>query len=151
MSKNKPVILNFEDIEADFLHSQLLDMIDEDRVIKFYDFGKGLEPAHRHPNGHGIIANTATVEKSVYVAIDCLVSGNSILRGNVSILNSSWIEDSVTIIGEGKGVILDDVSSLTENVSVSGSYTFKGAHIAGKHKFKNTGVRSIKHFKLFRL
>lgn len=150
MSKKKPNILNFEDIDASFRHSQLMDLIDINREVEFYDFGQGIEPAHRHANGGGIIANSAYVEKCSHIAADCTVSGSAVIKGVVSVLDGSTVEGDVIITGAGKGVIVDDCSSLSEDVCVLGSYTFKEAHISGNHIFKNTGKRSVKHFKLFR-
>lgn len=40
--------------------------------IELYDFGAGLVPAHRHPNGRGWVANTAKVDASAYVGLGAL-------------------------------------------------------------------------------
>jgi UDP-3-O-[3-hydroxymyristoyl] glucosamine N-acyltransferase len=150
MSKKKPNILCFNDINESFKHSQLMDLFDVSRKVNFYDFGKGVEPAHRHPNGGGIIANSAYVDNCSHIASDCIVSGSVVIKGVVSVIDGSTIEGNVVITGSGRGVVVDDFSSLSEDVSILGSYSFKEAHVSGKHVFKNTGKRSVKHFKLFR-
>lgn len=150
MSNSKANIIDFDEIESAYRQAQIMPLVDDTLNVDFYDFGNGLEPAHRHPNGRGIIANTAQVDRSVYVGMDCTVSGNAIIKGEVSIIDSSSIEDNVVIKGEGKGVVIDDNSCIYGDVSITGSYTFKEANISGKYKFANTGKRSIKHFKLLK-
>lgn len=150
MSKNKAQIIDFDEVESNYRKKQIHALIDEHIEVEFYDFGYGLVPAHRHSNGGGIIADTASVDRHCYVAPDCLISGKVIVKGNVFILDGTSLEENVVINGEGKGVIIDDNSCIAGDISISGSYNFRDAHVSGKHKFSNTGKRSIKHFKLFR-
>ena len=42
-----------------------------------YDFGDGPVPAHRHPHGEGWVANTATVDETVYVDATAVVYDNA--------------------------------------------------------------------------
>lgn len=58
-----------------------------------FDFGFGAVPAHQHPNGGGWVANTASVEVSVYVGPDAQVSG----KCSRSPLCISGYEYSVTV------------------------------------------------------
>ena len=44
-----------------------------------YDFGFGYVPAHRHLNGGGWVADTASVAETAYVGPNALVSGNAYL------------------------------------------------------------------------
>ena len=49
-----------------------------------FDFqdGNGLVPAHKHPNGGGWVANTASVAESVYVGPKAQVSGLARVYGS---------------------------------------------------------------------
>ena len=42
-----------------------------------FDFGNGPVPAHKHPNGGGWVADSATVADTAYVGPDAKVSGSA--------------------------------------------------------------------------
>ncbi len=48
-----------------------------------FDFGAGPVPAHKHPNGGGWVADTATVSNTAYVGIDARVYGNAVVSGEL--------------------------------------------------------------------
>lgn len=58
-----------------------------------FDFqdGNGPVPAHRHPNGGGWVADTATVEETAYVGADARVSGSALVEGGVQLLGDTRI------------------------------------------------------------
>ena len=60
-----------------------------------FDFqdGNGLVPAHKHPNGGGWVANTASVAESVYVGPKAQVSGLARVYG------SAWVYDTARVSG----------------------------------------------------
>ena len=47
-------------------------------MAEYFDFGDGAGPvpAHRHPNGRGWVADSATVAPSAYVGLDAHVRGS---------------------------------------------------------------------------
>ena len=58
-----------------------------------FDFqdGNGPVPAHRHPNGGGWVADTATVEETAFVGPDARVSGSALVEGGVQLLGDTRI------------------------------------------------------------
>lgn len=61
-----------------------------------FDFGNGPEPAYRHPNGEGWVADTAHASPSAYVGPRAQVFGNTRLHGNTKLYGKptlAWMED----------------------------------------------------------
>ena len=58
-----------------------------------FDFqdGNGPVPAHRHPNGGGWVADTATVEETAFVGPDARVYGSALVEGGVQLLSDTRI------------------------------------------------------------
>ena len=46
-----------------------------------FDFGTGPVPAHKHSNGGGWVADTATVSESVFVGREAMVFDNAVVSG----------------------------------------------------------------------
>ena len=74
----------------------------------FHDFedGNGLIRAHRHLNGDGWVADTATVDDTAYIGANARVFGYAKIRGKArirqyaSVSGSSVIEDQACITGQ---------------------------------------------------
>lgn len=150
MSEYKAKIINFDEIESEFHRQQIEALVDPDVPVTQYDFGKGIEPAHRHPNGSGIVADTAKISRNVFVGEDCLISGNVVIMGHVIITDGSEVLGSVHINGSGKGITISEHSIIDENVIISGSYNFKSSFISGKCKYENSGKRYVNYSKVNR-
>jgi hypothetical protein len=56
-------------------------------TVTTFDFGdgNGPVPAHKHPNGGGWVADTATVDDTAYVGPDAKVYGNAWVSENASV------------------------------------------------------------------
>jgi hypothetical protein len=76
-----------------------------------YDFGNGPVPAHRHPNGGGIVADTASVSDTAYVGPDARVydyawvfdnaevCGDARVYGNAQVYNFAWVYGYAQVYG----------------------------------------------------
>ena len=103
-----------------------------------FDFGdgNGPVPAHKHKNGGGWVANTASVEKSVFVGTNARVYGYSRLYDQVALYDHSEVcganvenevslHDRVKIRGDdtildGKFDLCDDLCVAETPIIVSG-------------------------------
>ena len=65
-------------------------------MMTTFDFGNGPVPAHKHPNGGGWVADTATVADTVYVGFDAKVYGNAHVYGD------AWVFDSAEVYGNAR-------------------------------------------------
>lgn len=104
-------------------------------LFDFHD-GQGHVPAKKHPNGGGIVALTATVAETVFLASDVTVFGHAVVRGGVRISGrasiqgdqypggiSTLIEDEVKVIGpvEIRGcVLLRNTANIRGHVRMRG-------------------------------
>lgn len=104
-------------------------------LFDFHD-GRGHVPARKHQNGGGIVALTAKVANSVFLASDVVVFGYAEVRDNVRVTGrasiqgdllpgdiSTLIEDNVKIVGpvEIRGaVLLRDSAEIRGHVKMSG-------------------------------
>ena len=71
-----------------------------------------------HPNGGGLVASTANVDASVYVAPDAVVKGSATVTGNVKLLDHAVVCGSAKVSGD---VIVSGYGMIGENATVSGS------------------------------
>tara|TARA_R110000868_G_scaffold217532_2_gene467635 strand:- start:1111 stop:1521 length:411 start_codon:yes stop_codon:yes gene_type:complete len=74
--------------------------------MNIYDFGDGNGPvaAHQHPNGGGWVADTATVDASVYVGTAAHVYGNAEVYGD------AWVYSDARVYGNARvyGIMRSD-------------------------------------------
>ena len=92
----------------------------------FHDFkdGKGNVRAHRHPNGKGWVADTATVDDTAYIGANASVFGfakvknNARIRQKASISGYSVIKDQACIKGEA---IICGSCTVKEHAEISGN------------------------------
>jgi len=88
------------------------------------NFGSGKAPAHRHVNGGGWVANTATVEDSAFVGEDARVGGNAWVGGNALVLGCAWVLGNARVGGNarvsGNALVLDD-AQVCGDAEVSGN------------------------------
>jgi hypothetical protein len=62
-----------------------------------HDFGYGPVAAHRHPNGGGWVADSATVTDNAYVGPDATVSGRATVCGQARIVDSGAVRDHARV------------------------------------------------------
>ena len=77
-----------------------------------FDFGDGPVAAHRHPNGGGWVADSATVEASA------LVSGNAQVYGNALVSGNAWVCGNALVYGDAQ---VSDDARVSGNAQVSGN------------------------------
>lgn len=71
-----------------------------------------------HSNGGGLVASTATVEPSVYVAPNAIVKGNAKVTGNVKLLDYAVVEGSAQV---ADNAVIAGYGMVAENAVVSGN------------------------------
>ena len=71
-----------------------------------------------HPNGGGLVASTAKVDSTVYVAPDAIVKGNATVTGNVKILDHAVVEGSAKV---SDNAVIAGYGMVCENAVVSGN------------------------------
>ena len=62
------------------------------------------EEQHQHKNGGGWVANTVTIDDSVYVAPTAQVSGDARVSGNAQVSGDAWVETPLFIQGTWHGI-----------------------------------------------
>jgi carbonic anhydrase/acetyltransferase-like protein (isoleucine patch superfamily) len=69
-----------------------------------FDFqdGRGPVPAHKHPNGGGWVADTATVSDTAYVGPDAWVSGNAQVYGSALVSGSAQVYGHAQVYGSAQ-------------------------------------------------
>jgi carbonic anhydrase/acetyltransferase-like protein (isoleucine patch superfamily) len=127
------------------------------RIPITYDFGKGFERAHPHDNGGGWVADTATVEPSVFVGPDAKVcdfaqvSGGARLSGHAVVMDRAVVCDNALIIDAVvmEGATVSGDSRVTDGAVVKDAAWISGfatAHgpcvIGGNSRVRDYGVVS---------
>nr|MDE6784051.1 hypothetical protein [Ruminococcus sp.] len=72
----------------------------------------------RHPNGGGLVATTASVDASVYVAPDAVVKDYAKVTGNVKLLDHAVVEGGAQVSGNA---VVAGFGMVAENAVVSGN------------------------------
>lgn len=116
-----------------------------------YDFkdGKGLVPAHKHPNGGGWVADSAKVSDKAYVGPEAqvfgeaevygkvAVSGKAMVYGNARVSGDAWVYGNVVVSGGARVIYGVHVTTPTQ-VTRSDGFTFtlqSGRIVAGCRDF----------------
>ena len=76
------------------------------------------ESYHNHPNGGGLVSDTASVDDSVYVAPGSKVLGNAHITGNVRIEDHAVVQDNAVV---SENAVIGGYSIVAENAEVSGN------------------------------
>lgn len=113
----------------------------QSELVKF-PFGAGSEPAHRHPNGGGWVADSASVAFTVYVAPYACVYENAIVEGSVRIEDRGQVFGNARLFGKaivkdnakvyanavifGRAVI-DSCSEVYDNAEIFGNAVITGS------------------------
>lgn len=71
-----------------------------------------------HPNGGGLVASTAKVDATVYVAPDAVVKGSATVNGNVKLLDHAVVEGNAVV---SDNAVIAGYGMVAENASVSGN------------------------------
>jgi carbonic anhydrase/acetyltransferase-like protein (isoleucine patch superfamily) len=89
-----------------------------------FDFGDGLVPAHHHPKGGGIVADSAMVDETVYVGPYAMIYGNARVYGEAKIdgyariYEDAFVYENVKISGDAR---VYGKSAINGNARISGS------------------------------
>jgi hypothetical protein len=73
-----------------------------------FDFGAGPVPAHRHANGGGWVADSATVADSAYVGPNARVydkarvAGEARVYGEAQVFGEAWVYGEAQVFGEAR-------------------------------------------------
>jgi hypothetical protein len=67
-----------------------------------HDFGAGPVPAHRHPNGGGWVADTASVNKTAYIGPEAEVSGEAWVFGKACVSGEARVYGKVEVFGDAR-------------------------------------------------
>ena len=96
-----------------------------------YRFGKELVPAHRHRNGWGWVADSATVDGTAFVGPTARVSGEARVLGKARVQGYSHV---------GRKATIEDGAVVTGHARVLGTATLRpkskvmgNAFVAGDH------------------
>jgi tetrahydrodipicolinate N-succinyltransferase len=68
--------------------------------MTMFDFGNGPVPAHRHPNGRGWVADTATVAETAYVGANAKVYGNAWVHDNAHVYGNARVYGDANVYGD---------------------------------------------------
>jgi NDP-sugar pyrophosphorylase family protein len=96
-----------------------------------FDFGdgNGPVPAHKHRNGGGIVADTATVDPTAYVGENARVFGDAIVSDASKILDNSQVFGNAVV---SEHAIICDDASISGTASVSYNYEIFGNCVVTK-------------------
>ena len=104
-------------------------------TVKKFDFGNGPEPAQKHPNGGGWVADTATVHSTAYVDPTARVYGKAVVYQYARIDGAFHVFDDAMLsagsIVTGKGADITD--------RILGKHYNFGNGLVFAHKHKNGG------------
>ena len=89
-------------------------------MASIHDFGdgNGPVPAHRHLNGGGWVADTATVAASACVGLDAKVYGNARVSDNANVYQDACISDNACVYGNAW---VSDNANVGDNAKVYGN------------------------------
>jgi hypothetical protein len=109
---------------------------DKEIEMTTFDFGdgNGPVPAHKHPNGGGWVADTATVDETAYVGgAEARVYGNAQVSGNAKVSGNAWVFGNAKVYGNAQ---------VYDNAGVSGdAQVFHDAGVFGNAEvFDNAWV-----------
>jgi UDP-3-O-[3-hydroxymyristoyl] glucosamine N-acyltransferase len=73
----------------------------EEPAVTTFDFGdgNGAVPAHKHPNGGGWVADTATVDDTAYVGPNAQVYGDALVFGNARVFENARVFGYAQVYG----------------------------------------------------
>lgn len=91
-----------------------------------WDFndGRGFVPAHRHPNGGGLVAETAWVDPQAYVSRDASVGGYARVYGKVRVEDNARVYGNAVV--QGRSVVKED-ARVAGDAQVADWATIQGA------------------------
>ena len=89
-----------------------------------FDFGDGLVPAHHHPKGGGIVADSAMVDETVYVGPYAMIYGNARVYGDAKIdgyarvYEDAFVYENAKISGDAR---VYGKAAINGNARISGN------------------------------
>ncbi len=98
-------------------------------AVHEFDAEQGPVPAHRHQNGGGWVANTATVALTAYVGPNASVFGKAMVFTNARLLDDSQVSDRAKVHGDA---VLSGNTWVFEEANVSGHVHIHNTRICGQ-------------------
>lgn len=89
------------------------------------------EEQHQHKNGGGWVANTAKVDKTVFVGPHAIVYGNAELTGKVCVVDTAQVSGNVKLSGD---VIVSGNCWLDGNFKASTGRIWKNERVKEKQE-----------------
>ncbi len=89
---------------------------------------------HKHPNGGGLVADTASVDQSAYVGPNAAVLGRAQVKGNARILDFATIKDTAQVLDNAVvsgHALVSGNSVVSENAKVRDFATVRNAKVNG--------------------
>lgn len=103
---------------------------------------KSMYPGAEHVNGGGWVANTASVDASVYVGPKAVVLGNSKITDNVQIRDNAWVENytiSDNVVVSSNAQLYGNYYEIAGNI-VSGDAQVMDAAVLNGTIVKNSAI-----------
>ena len=106
-----------------------------------FDFedGNGPVPAHKHPNGDGWVADTASVEDTFFVGHRTRVYGNARLEGTGNLFDDAQVFGNAYISGRNPTICgtskiygnakIKDEAFIRDSIWIAGNVTVQGSSI----------------------
>jgi carbonic anhydrase/acetyltransferase-like protein (isoleucine patch superfamily) len=117
------------------------------RVAETHDFydGCGPVPAHRHVNGGGWVANTATVSRTAFVGPASAVFESSRVLGRATVADQAQVRGQSEVSGNAHvsgNAVIDSEARVTDEAEVSG-HAFVGGRAAVSHSAQVGGYTQL--------
>lgn len=87
-----------------------------------------------HPNGGGLVAETAQVELTAYVAPQAMVSGQAKVSGRASIEDRARVTDEAIVCDRAvvkDGVVISGDAKVTDRATIEENVTVKRGEVCG--------------------
>lgn len=106
---------------------------------------------YRHPNGGGLVAETATVDASVYLSRgvwirdEARIFGHAVLIGTIEVCGNAIVGGGATVLGvvsiTGEAMVLDSAMVSGDDIQISGNITICGTtEIYGNCRLNGRGL-----------
>jgi hypothetical protein len=96
-------------------HARAIRRYNQSMSSTTFNFGAGPVPAHRHPNGGGWVADTATVAATAYVGPRAQVCGRAQVYGGAQVYGDAQVSDNAQVYGWAR---VYDWAQVSDNAQV---------------------------------
>lgn len=101
-----------------------------------FDVDYGPVPAHRHPNGGGWVADTASVAETAFVGPLASVFDRAQVLEASSVLDNAWVRGEAEVSGDAKvsgDAVVDGKAIVSDYAEVSGNAFISGVATLYEH------------------